>query len=202
MENYAQLKSDIKSWTSSPDLTDAELDNCITVTISRINREMRFRGMETLADLTVDAQEVALPSDFRGARSLYLDSSEAIDVRYMPPEVLDSLQRTGTGQPRYFTIRNATIRFDVAPDETYTGKLHYYQKFETLSDSNETNWLTDNAPDLLLWGSCMAASLYTRDDKQMGTFATLYEQALDGLSESDADVHGPAPVMRTEGSYP
>ena len=191
METYSQLKSDIKDWTSSPDMTDAQLDNFITVSLSKINRALRIGGMEAESDLTLDAQTVSLPSDFRGARGVYIAASGCdYELRYVTPEVLNSNRYPSTGRPELFTIRNATMVLDKTPDQTYTAKLHYFQKFAVLSDANTTNWLTDEAPDVLLWGACWACSLFNRDDEQAQRFYGLFEQALSELEQSEEDKFG------------
>lgn len=202
MENYTQLQADVKNWLSSPDLTSAEIDNFIKQGTAKINRVLRVSGMETSTDLTLDAKEVSLPSDFRGARSLYIDSGDGYELRFMAPEVLHSLQRSGTGLPKYFTIRGATLVLDVTPDSTYTGKLSYYAKFDTIDGTTTTNWLTANEPDLLLWACCVFGAMYIRDDELLQRFNGFLEATLAEVQESNADVYGPAPVMRTENTYP
>ena len=202
MENYTQLQTDVKNWLSSPDLTSAEIDNFIVQATAKINRVLRVAGMETSTDLTLDAKEVALPSDFRGARSLYVDTNNGCEIRYMSPEVLHSLQTTGTGLPKYFTIRGSTLVLDVTPDSSYTGKLHYYAKFDTIDGVTTTNWLTANEPDLLLWGCCLYGAMYIRDDELLQRFNGFFEATLQEIEQANADVYGPAPVMRTESTYP
>ena len=203
MESYSQLKTDIKDEIARQDLTDAELDNFLVRAISRINRLLRIGGMETEADVTVDAKTVSLPSDFRGARAFYISSNSGGNLRYIPPEVMPEFDNGSTGIPTVFTIRNATLVFDKTPDTTYTGKLTYYQKFSNLSDANTTNWLTDNAPDCLFYGALYNACIYTGDSDMASSYKVLFEECIEELKESyETDSYGPAPVMRTEGCYP
>lgn len=203
MESYSQLKTDLKNHMARQDFTDAELDNFIVRATARVNRKLRIGGMETESDITVDAQTVDLPADFRGARALYLDDDEGGDLRYVTPEVMPEFDNGDTGKPRVFTIRKGKIKFDRSPDQTYTAKLHYYQKFAPLSDSVTTNWLTDEAPDVLFYGALVYAWQFVRDLDQMKLAQAYFDEALAELEEADKkDSFGPAPVMRTEGAYP
>lgn len=204
MESYSQLKTDIKSWLVRDDLLDSELDNFIAIATARINRKLRIAGMETEADLTLDARVVDLPTDFRGMRAIRIDAtSRTVELRYVAPEQLDSMDLTGTGQPAFFTIRGTKLVLNKTPDTTYTAKIHYYQKFSNLSDSVTTNWLTDNAPDVMLYGCLCAAGKYIRDPEVMQTYQAYFDQAIQEASEADGmDKYGPAPVMRTEGWTP
>ena len=200
MENYSQLKTDVKSWLARTDLTDPELDNFISIALSRLNRLLRIGGMETESDLTLDAREVDLPDDFRGLRAIRIAGDSTYELRHLSPEQINNRELTGTGLPCFFTIRNSKLVLDKTPDQSYTAKIHYFQKFLPLSDSNTTNWLTDNAPDLLLWGCLCAAGKYIQDPDVMGLYKTNFDEAIAELIESDAfDKIGPAPVMRIEG---
>ena len=202
METYSQLKADVSSWLARSDITDAEIDNFIGVATAKINRVLRIGGMETEASLTLDAREVSLPSDFRGLRAIRIDGSKTYELRYRSPEQINNRELTTSGLPEFFTIRGSTLVLDKTPDQSYTAKIHYYQKFAVLSDANTTNWLTDNAPDVLLWGCLSAAGKYIKDPDVMATYKSSFEEALQELSEEDADSYGPVPVMSIEGSMP
>ena len=39
----------------------------------------------------------------------------------------------------------------------------YYKRLPALSDSNTTNWLIENAPDLLRYAALTGAAVHTRD---------------------------------------
>jgi hypothetical protein len=196
---YSQLKADIRSWLARPDLTDAEVDGFIRIALSRVNRRLRIGGMETIAPLTLNAKVVALPSDFAGLRAIRLDDSE---LRYVTPEHLDDMDAV-SGLPGSFSIVGGSIVLDRSPDTAYTATITYFARFPMLSDSVTTNWLTDNAPDLLLWGALCAAGKYIRDAEIMSMYSAKFDEAMFEVSQADeSDKFGPAPVMKQEGWMP
>lgn len=200
MDSFSTLKTSIRDWLIREDLTDAQCETFIKLALARLNRVLRVAGMETEADVTLDARVVSLPAGFRGLRAIRIQGDSTYELRYYSPEQLDNLELSGTGLPRFFTIRGDNLVLDKTPDQSYTAKLHYYKAFPALSDANPTNWLTDNHPDLLLWAACLEAAKYIRDEEYIALMEGNLSRALDELHEADTfDKIGPAPVMRIEG---
>jgi drug/metabolite transporter (DMT)-like permease len=82
---------------------------------------------------------------------------------------------------------------------TYTVGLRYYAKPAALSGSNTTNWLTDNYPQLYLYGALKAAAIYVSDDAALAKYSALFDKALIDLEGmDDFEKYGPAPVVSSE----
>ena len=62
--------------------------------------------------------------------------------------------------------------------------LHYWRKIPALSDSNTTNWLLTDAPDVYLYGSLMQSAPYLAHDERLAVWAGLYTQATTSLQRS------------------
>jgi hypothetical protein len=79
-----------------------------------------------------------------------------------------------------------TFQLVPTPDASYTVELTYYSKIPALSDSNTTNWLLTNSPDVYLYGSLLEAAPYLDDDNKLQVWGSLLEQSLNALQiESD-----------------
>jgi hypothetical protein len=50
-----------------------------------------------------------------------------------------------------------------------------------LSDSNTSNWLLANAPDLYLYASCLEGAKYIRDDQEGVKLQTLVTASIDSV---------------------
>jgi hypothetical protein len=151
-----------------------------------MNRDKRLRAMrqmESSADITIDNQEEALPSDFLQVRRLYITSDPKTLIHYMEPHVFwGSFAGSSTGKPTAYTIEGSNLVFGKAPDSTYTGKLSYIAKLPALV-TNSTNWLLDLHSDIYLYASLIALAHHTRDDKYLATVAQMYEAALNSLKD-------------------
>lgn len=147
-----------------------------------LDPEIRIRAMETSTDLTVNAQEVALPTGFVSGRRIYLDGNPVRVLDFLSPHNFwAKWPSSTTNKPKAFTIEGDNIVFGPIPDSTYTGKFLYYQRFPALSDSNTTNWLLTNSRGLLLHGALIESATHIGEDPRMRTWAALYAEWRDLL---------------------
>jgi len=84
----------------------------------------------------------------------------------------------GTGVPRYFHESQTQIFWAPTPDNTYAYTLTYVQRPTPLSSSNQTNWLTQNVAELLLWASLMEAESFLISPERVQEFAQSYASNL------------------------
>jgi len=184
---YAELLTEIEDEAKRPDLT-ATIPRFVLHAESRLNRDKRLRKMrqmESSADITINSQEEALPSDFLQVRRLYVTSDPKTLIHYMEPHVFwGSFAGSATGKPTAYTIEGSNLVFGKAPDATYTGKLSYIAKLPALV-TNSTNWLLDLHSDIYLYASLIALAHHTRDDKYLATVAQMYEAAMGSLKNDD-----------------
>jgi hypothetical protein len=68
----------------------------------------------------------------------------------------------------------------------YDFELAYYERPEPLSDTNQTNWLTQYAPQLLLYGSLLEAQPFLKRPERVAEFQALYDRALQGVSQESS----------------
>ena len=87
----------------------------------------------------------------------------------------------------YFTIEDTKLWFYpslVAGDEI---EILYYKSIPALTDSNTTNWLLTNYPDIYLWGCMKMAGVFTRDDDLIRRASTMYDRAVMQMKGDDFD---------------
>jgi len=200
---YSSLKTSIGNWLPQDNLStfvDDFIDIAEARFTSRIMAVGGIRAMEATTTLTcsTSVDTIALPTGFVGLRGIYLDDGNRTSLTYNTPEQLNS-QRSTTGKPRYFSVVGSNIQFNCIPDSAYTISITYYGAFTALSDSNTSNWLTTNAPQLLLQGSLQAASEFNGDDEAAAKWASLFQQSIDEVKMADEmSKYGPAPAITSE----
>lgn len=84
----------------------------------------------------------------------------------------------GTGVPQYFHEDETTIYWAPTPDDTYAFSVSYTQRPTPLSISNQTNWLTRNAADLLLNAALVEAEQFLIAPERVQEFEAKYAQLL------------------------
>ena len=156
---YSTLKDAIANWTNRDDLT-SRLDEFIDITESKMNRKLRLSEMETRATSTVDSEYTALPDDYLEIRNVQLNTNPVIPLEYLSPFQIDLYTDSATGQPKYYSIIGDEIQLYPAPDANYTIEITYYKKIITLDDTNVSNFVLDEWPDIYLHGCLQQAFTY------------------------------------------
>jgi hypothetical protein len=199
--NYSDLKTAIENWLNRSDLTN-RIPEFITLAEAHIDRELRIRAMETRATLdTVASQQYyALPSGYKSMRHIRLSTSPVVDLEYLSPEMLDYRFASGTtAMPTHYTVVGDELKLGAIPDAVYTMEMTYFKRFDALSDGNTTNWLTDNAPDLLLYASLAAAEVYLKNDPRLPMFIQMRDQIIESIKrENQLDRFGGS-AMQVQG---
>lgn len=183
---YSELKSAVADWLNRSDLT-AVIPNFIALAEAKMNRQLRHRSMVTRATATLDTPYFAVPNDWKETIRFQLNTNPVTPLVYVTPEQLleDSQVYSTGGQPMFFTTTGNQFEVLPAPDGSYEAELLYYAKLPSLSDSNTTNWLLTDSPDLYLYGTLMQSAPYLKEDERVGIWSTLYAGLLDELLIAD-----------------
>ncbi len=68
------------------------------------------------------------------------------------------------------------------PDSSYTIEMTYARRLAELSSSNTTNWLTQNAQDLLLYACLMEACTFTKNREDLQIYTQRYQAATEAIN--------------------
>lgn len=70
------------------------------------------------------------------------------------------------------------------PADDYQFEVLYYERIAPLSSENQTNWITQNAPNAMLFGTLLQAMPFLKND-QRTIFQQKYTEALQALKTED-----------------
>lgn len=70
------------------------------------------------------------------------------------------------------------------PADDYQFEVLYYERIAPLSSENQTNWITQNAPNAMLFGTLLQAMPFLKND-QRTIFQQKYQEALQALKTED-----------------
>jgi hypothetical protein len=70
------------------------------------------------------------------------------------------------------------------PDLAYAFEVLYYERIAPLSSTNQTNWLTQNAPNAMLFGTLLQAMQFLKNDQRV-IFQQKYTESLQSLKSED-----------------
>jgi len=207
LSNYTELKAAIADWLDRSDLT-ARIPDFIALAEARVSRELRIRAMENRATMTTKAGQryFALPARYLQMRNFQLNSDPIQPLEYITPEMLDRLYGSSTtGKPKAYSLIGEEIQLAPIPDTGYTVEMAYYEKFSPLGDGTggtvTSNWLTENAPDVLLYGALIEAEPFIRNDERIQLWLTAYKEAIDKIQKADERDRHSGSTMRVRNVY-
>jgi hypothetical protein len=131
------------------------------------------------ATLTQNDPYLSVPSDYLASFSIQITTSGSEDfllqkdVNYVQQYHVDA---GANAAPKYYAIYDVdNFIFGPTPDQAYTVELHYYYRPASITAGADsaTSWLSDNAPNALLYGSLVEAYTYMKGEADM---MQLYEQ--------------------------
>ena len=190
------------------DLTTEIGDDFIKLAEADFNSKLRVRAMIDQVSITVDAETVALPTDFLQIRDFYILSGQTkTPLVYATPASMDATSGTSTtGRPSSFTILGDTIRFSPKPDATYTAKMNYFKKFPALSSSVATNYILKSHPAIYLYGSLFHAANFLGgiNPQQVQIWQQMFGTAMERLelNNREDEYNGSPLQVRTVTSVP
>jgi hypothetical protein len=170
---YAQLKQAIQDFTENTETSFVtNLPVFIRSAEDRVLQSVdleAFRKNATSA-VTQNDRYLSVPTDFLAPFSLQITSSgnqnflEIKDVNYLNQYTMDA---GSTGVPRYYAFfDDENFLISPTPDSNYTVELHYYYRPASLTAGTEsgTTWVSENAPNALLYGSLYEAYTYMKGE--------------------------------------
>lgn len=143
--------------------------------------------MEARATATANAEYLALPDGFLGMRALYLSGPGTVPLDYFAPQQLRTIRASDVaGQPRAYTIADNQIIFAPAPAAEYEVEMLYYARIPALSDSNTSNWLLEQHPDLYLYASLLAAEGFLQNDERIPMWRAMVDRIVGEINTTGA----------------
>ena len=191
MTTYAELTQQILDYTETDDnvLTSTINNDIIEHAESRIFRNADldvFKKYKT-ASLTSGDAFVAMPGSTPQTFAFirYVQIFGADNVRISLEKKDSSFMneflpnRTTTGTPKYYANwDNDTIILAPAPDAAYTVELAYNAQPTGLSSSTTTTWISNNAPEMLLYACLVEAFKFLKNPQMVQMYESYYKQAL------------------------
>ena len=203
ISTFAELKTAIADFLNRDDLTST-IPTFIALAEAQINRDIRHYEMENRATAELTSQYLDRPRDWLETIRLHVTSGGT--------QVLNLLSRASmadkrqgaedtTGEPRFYCHAERGFEVFPTPDGTYTTELLYYQKITALSDSNTSNWLLSDHPDVYLYGALIHSAPYLAEDERIGVWAQLYSAATQRVNQAgeDASFSGSGLTLKVRG---
>lgn len=182
VNSYTTLLTAIQDELDRDDIA-APASNWISFMEARLYRVLRIRFMESSLSVTIASGVAALPSDFLELKLAYLNTNPTTPLQIRNADWIHARYntRSSSGVPHFVAQDDDNLIFGPYPDSTYEVAGTYYAKPTALSLSNESNWLTTNAPEVLLYGCLPYSAPFVGHDDRIKLWEAMYQDALGRL---------------------
>ena len=194
MTDYSDLLSNVRNYTETDStvLTDSIIQQFIESTEDKLRRtvDLNYYRRYDTATLTINNPFLPLPGAWEATRYLQLiDANDnrtfliQKDISFMN-EYAPNRTSTAAGTPKYY----ADYDFDThmlapTPNAALTVELAYTYKPPVLSSTTTSNWVSQNAPNVLLYGCIFEALGYLKGPADMiQYYDKMYNQSVQALA--------------------
>lgn len=197
---YDSLVQDLKSYLQRTDtLIVNQIPQFINLAQIRIPREMKLLGFRQevtglFSGTTLTTGIMPKPSDWRKTISFYVGTGTNNNVHTPVFERDYDYIRTIYPDPSVTGIPNFFGDADYdhwlvqpTPSSSLPYKIPYYATLTLLDETTQTNWLTLNAPDLLLYASLLEAVPFLKVDERIPIWQGLYTNAKLALQAQEVE---------------
>ena len=190
---YTSLLEDVRRYLErgfsedTDPLVYEQLPHLVTLAERRISRELKVEGFIRAVEtpLVAGVSVYEKPDRWRTTVSMTVDGTP-IYARayefcraYWPDD-------TETASPEYYAeydYRHWLIT--PTPDNDKTLEVLYYEQPRFLGDDVQTNFLTEYAPDLLLYATLLEAAPFLKSDERIQTWQAMYDRAAQAFDGED-----------------
>ena len=179
---YGELKTAIQDFTEN---TETSFVNNLPVFIrSAEDRIFTLVDLElfrknAVSTLTINDPYLNVPIDYLAPFSLQIitaNHQQFLDFKDVSFVQRYHIDYGSTARPEYYGIYDVdNFILGPTPNIAYDVELHYYYRPDSITAGADTakSWLSDNAPNVLLYGSLVEAYTYMNGEADM---MQLYEQ--------------------------
>lgn len=189
---YNSLTTMVLSYLERNDpATIAAIPTFITLAEFEIAQEIKTLGQLQVvtAAMTPGSPTVQKPARWRKTVSMTLTNASG-QTQPVLVRKLEYLQNywpnaSQTSTPAYYADSDYEHWYLApTPDQAYNFEVLFYERIAPLSSTNQTNWLTQYAPNAMLYGTLLQAMLFLKNDNR-AVFQQKYTEAITALKTED-----------------
>ena len=195
---FTSLQSDIRNYLERGGATDPivfeQIPRLITLAERRISRELKIQGFLAVVNTFMQAGVSVYPKPdrWRDTVSINIGTGSGNNTRTaVYPRSYEYVREywpdaTQEETPEFYADYNySNWVFAPTPDAAYPMEVLYYELPPLLDEDTQTNWLTEYAPNLLLYGCLLEATPFVKDDQRVQLWQAYYDRALSALNGED-----------------
>jgi hypothetical protein len=207
---FTTLKEDIRRYLergftlASDAIVYEQIPRLINLAERRIARELKVQGLINVITSTMQPGLAVYPKPDRWRTTVSFNYGVGNQYQQRFPRSYEYVRsywpnRDETGVPLFYAdydYNNWIV--SPTPDLAYPFEVLVYQLLPLLDDANQTNWLTDYAPQVLLYASLLEATPFLKNDERIAVWQSMYDRSAQALNGEDLSKILDRSARRTE----
>ena len=192
--NYSELLSNVRDYAEvgSEVLTDSLINTFLVNVENKVQRELdldAFRKFQ-FSSFTIGSPFITMPNDFAFERGVQIKDQITGDRTWLQQKdttFIDeyNVDRSDTGTPKYYANWDQnTLIVAPTPNAAFEIELWYNKTPDRLSSTNTTTYLSNNAPEVLIYGTVVEAFSYLKNPTYVQLYDQKYAQAVQFLAQT------------------
>lgn len=197
---FTTLKQDVQRYLergatlAADPIVYEQIPRLINLAERRIARELKIQGFINVVTTTVQSGQSVVPKPDRWRDTVSITIGTGVnnnDRKSLFSRAYEYLRTywpdaTLAGEPVFYADYDYNHwLLAPTPDTTYPLEILYYQLPQLLDEENQTNWLTENAPELLLYGTLLEATPFLKNDDRIAVWQNMYDRSAAMLNGED-----------------
>ena len=197
---FASLQNDVRSYLErgasavTDPLVYAQIPSLINFAERSISRDLKIQGFQTVVVTNLQAGVAVLPKPDRWRETISMNigtgtnNNKRVQLFSRVYEYLRSYwpNDTQVADPVFYADYNYTNWISApTPDAAYPIEILYYELPALLDDNTQTNWLTQYAPNILLYATLLEATPFLKNDERIPVWQAMYASAAQALQGED-----------------
>lgn len=210
---FASLQTDLRRYLergftmASDEIVYEQLPRLINLAERRIARELKVQGLINVVTSAFQPGLAVYPKPDRWRTTVSFNFGQGTNnsqYTQLWPRSYEYIRsywpdREQTGVPVFYADYDYTNWIvSPTPDAAYPFEVLVYQLTPLLDDTNQSNWLTEYAPQLLLYASLLEATPFLKNDERIGVWQQMYDRAAQALNGEDLSKILDRSAKRTE----
>ena len=210
---FTTLKEDIRRYLergftlASDQIVYEQIPRLINLAERRIARELKVEGLINVLTGTMSPGLAVYPKPDRWRSTVSFNfgtGDQGNEYNQLFPRSYEYVRsywpnRSETDVPLFYAEYDYN-NWIVAPtpDQAYPFEVLIYQLLPLLDESNQTNWLTEYAPQVLLYASLLEATPFLKNDERIPVWQQMYDRSAQALNGEDLSKILDRSARRTE----
>jgi len=192
--NYTELVATSIAYADRYDLEVTDnVDTFIILVEARVNRLLKTRkqSARTYTSTQANVEYYSLPPDWAGMRDIQMNSlspnveHSVTAMSYLEPESFNTQRGNPYGGRMFYTIIADQIQIYPIQEAGKTIEMVYYQDVPNLNATDNTNWMSNDQPDIYVSGMTAEIELFAKNYEAADSWFDRMKLAVTELDSAD-----------------